>query len=590
MSFTVQRTLVLPYPSQEVSTVTAALAKQANNLYNTAFFIIRNVISSYTYDASVGVLLQKDTLHTHQQQAVNAFNGVIQALNAKRLSIDPQAKQLPLFAWASNNLFTCLLDPTVLDQVCRNWATSHEDTVYSRLPGVMAQQVRRRVIDAFKSHFKAIEAYTAHPAAFTGKPRMPSYRNKGSQFVLEFPLAQLNGQGLLPSVVGKRVPVDYEETSLLTDEQLSRLQTLHLREEIEAAAKRRGLLNANPVHLRIVPGRRGQKLEVVVDCSIEYPTGSFLARVNAAEPDCMVGMSSKQKEEWLKRKLAKLPTDQIPRLAGLDFGLNNVVALGYSTGHKADVVAGSLLEKTLDRCYQRLSDFQSENSTARMRELQSLKTAAREKKQPFSKFLSNELNGLLRNMYAQPRYAQLQAELQNTIQNALHQLSSGIIDFLKDKKIDVLVVGLNKGWKTASDMSKDNRSRFGRIAHSRLLTLLRYKAEAIGVAVLSTEESYTSQASFVENEKLAPKKNKDNTNKSAVPASQLLKQNHRGETNRNWFHNVSRTDRWLRVHADVNGAFNMLRKVFKNFMYTDKMTLKFMCWQLSPSRKLLLQN
>lgn len=588
MSFNVQRTLVLPYPTQRVSTVTSALALQANNLYNTSIFIIRNVVSSYEYNLVRKTWAQKSSLHTHQQASISAFNSAVLVLNEKRLKSGSESKQVSVLEALSTNIFSTILDPTTLDYVCRAWTTATGDTVYTRLPGVMAQQVRCRVIDAFKGYFKAIESYNANPSAFSGRPRMPGYRNKGAQFVLEFPLAQLNKQGVLPSLAGKRVPIDYAETAYLSDKELEDLQELDLRKEIDAAAKKRGWANATPVHLRIVPSRGRQKIEVVVNCAIDYPVGSFLDNVRTVHPGVVDEMSSKQKEGWLKKQMAELPFGLLPRLAGMDFGLNNVVALGYSTGHKADVVAGKLLEKTLDRCYARIAAFQAEHSTPRMQELQTLKNEARAKNTAFSTALAIELNGLLRSMYSQPRYARLQAELQNCVLNALHQLSSSVIDLLQQKKIDVLVVGLNKGWKTASTLSKDSRTRFGRIAHSRLLALLRYKAEAAGIAVLTTEESYTSQASFVENEKFESKEKKAKTSNQAAVPSTLLKRNHRSETNRNWFHNVSRSDRWSRVHADVNGAFNILRKVFKHFCYTEKLTLKFNCWQLSPVHKLLL--
>jgi hypothetical protein len=55
---------------------------------------------------------------------------------------------------------------------------------------------------------------------------------------------------------------------------------------------------------------------------------------------------------------------------------------------------------------------------------------------------------------------------------------------------------------------------------------------------------------------------------------------------RNTFVNLHQTRRWARVHADVNAAFNMLRKVLKGFAFHAGLTLKYTVLRLSPRRGL----
>jgi hypothetical protein len=55
---------------------------------------------------------------------------------------------------------------------------------------------------------------------------------------------------------------------------------------------------------------------------------------------------------------------------------------------------------------------------------------------------------------------------------------------------------------------------------------------------------------------------------------------------RNTFVNLHQTGRWARVHADVNAAFNMLRKVLKGFAFYAGLTLKYTVLRLSPRRGL----
>jgi len=85
------------------------------------------------------------------------------------------------------------------------------------------------------------------------------------------------------------------------------------------------------------------------------------------------------------------------------------------------------------------------------------------------------------------------------------------------------------------------------IPHTRFTAMLRYKAALVGIRVITTEESYTSQASFFD--------------RDAMP---VYGPNDQAE------HTFSgrRDGRWYRVkgrypiHADVNGSYNIGRKVF----------------------------
>jgi hypothetical protein len=63
---------------------------------------------------------------------------------------------------------------------------------------------------------------------------------------------------------------------------------------------------------------------------------------------------------------------------------------------------------------------------------------------------------------------------------------------------------------------------------------------------------------------------------TAAPMGKCLRQE------RNTFVNLHQTGRWAQVHADVNAAFNLLRKVFKGFAFHAGLTLKYTVLRLSP--------
>ena len=47
-----------------------------------------------------------------------------------------------------------------------------------------------------------------------------------------------------------------------------------------------------------------------------------------------------------------------------------------------------------------------------------------------------------------------------------------------------------------------NNQSFVQIPHAKLISMLMYKAELVGIKVLLTEESYTSKASFLDRDSI----------------------------------------------------------------------------------------
>jgi putative transposase len=70
-----------------------------------------------------------------------------------------------------------------------------------------------------------------------------------------------------------------------------------------------------------------------------------------------------------------------------------------------------------------------------------------------------------------------------------------VIDLLVKEGIGTQVIGKNNGWKQKANLGKRNDQHFVQIPHARLIAMLTYKAELVGITVTLTEESYTSQAS-----------------------------------------------------------------------------------------------
>jgi putative transposase len=133
----------------------------------------------------------------------------------------------------------------------------------------------------------------------------------------------------------------------------------------------------------------------------------------------------------------------------------------------------------------------------------------------------------------------------------LHTASRRIVDLLVAEGIGTLVLGKNPFWKTRVELGKKNNQEFVQIPHATFLEQLTYKAETRGIRVIVTEESYTSKASFLDLDPLP-------TYDPAQGAEQEEKPRFSGSREGRWYHVKGRAP----VHSDVNGSYNIGRKVF----------------------------
>ena len=84
----------------------------------------------------------------------------------------------------------------------------------------------------------------------------------------------------------------------------------------------------------------------------------------------------------------------------------------------------------------------------------------------------------------------------------MHQISRAIVRDCVTKGIELIAIGRTIGWKQETDMGAQQNRLFSQLGHATLIELIKYKADALGIAVITTEESYTSQASFVNDDPL----------------------------------------------------------------------------------------
>jgi putative transposase len=60
-----------------------------------------------------------------------------------------------------------------------------------------------------------------------------------------------------------------------------------------------------------------------------------------------------------------------------------------------------------------------------------------------------------------------------------------------------LVIGKNDGWKQEVNLGKVNNQKLVTIPHARLIDMISYQCQLVGIKVIIQEESYTSVANFL---------------------------------------------------------------------------------------------
>ncbi|MDJ0673852.1 MAG: transposase [Calothrix sp. MO_167.B42] len=144
---------------------------------------------------------------------------------------------------------------------------------------------------------------------------------------------------------------------------------------------------------------------------------------------------------------------------------------------------------------------------------------------------------------------QLNYKRDNRVNNYLHTASRRVVDWCCKNDIYTLVIGKNQSWKQNINIGKQNNQQFTQIPHTKLISLLTYKAQLVGIKIIITEESYTSKASALDGDKLPE------YSPNSKQHSFSGKRTKRG---------LYKTASGKLINADTNGSINIARKVIPN--------------------------
>lgn len=129
--------------------------------------------------------------------------------------------------------------------------------------------------------------------------------------------------------------------------------------------------------------------------------------------------------------------------------------------------------------------------------------------------------------------------------NIINNYFNLIVKWMEKKFFDkkLIIIGYNKEWKTGVNMGKTNNREFYKIPYMQLINKIKNKFTNLNKIVILTEESYTSKCDALALEKICKHENYQG------------KRIKRG---------LFESSEGKLINADINGAINIMRKVFKN--------------------------
>ena len=205
------------------------------------------------------------------------------------------------------------------------------------------------------------------------------------------------------------------------------------------------------------------------------------------------------------------------RVIGIDLGLNNIITIVNNAGLQPAIIKGGIV-KSINQFYNK--------QLAKYRSIKDKQGISSETK----------------------KMQQLTRKRNNKINNIFHKISRSLINYCIKHDIGTIVIGYNKTWKNKITIGKRNNQNFVQIPFSKLVSQIKYKSELVEIDIILEPESFTSKCSFLDNESI--KKHKRYQGKRICRG---LYQSHRGSI----------------INADVNGAYNILKKAVPKAISAD---------------------
>ena len=203
------------------------------------------------------------------------------------------------------------------------------------------------------------------------------------------------------------------------------------------------------------------------------------------------------------------------KYAGIDLGVDNFATITFSTQNKPLIIKGLEL-KSINQGYNRL-----------IAKAQSLLPDSLKTSKPIHRLWSRRSWILC---------------------TKIHQMTAFLATLFDEMQIEKVFIGKNINWKQSLPFGKKVKQRFAYLPYETFIEQLQYKCQLRGITVVVQEESYTSKASFLDNDDIPVYGETENPKFSGRRVKRGLYKASDGRL----------------INADVNGSYNILRKGLMN--------------------------
>ena len=502
------------------------------------------------------------------------------------------------------------------------------------LPAAMSTGCREAVQERFKAHGEAVKTWHANPAKFTGRPQMPGYHGQGELASLRIQAAAIHST--LPSIAGKPLFLDEDCSIPLPDAAVDAWNSTDVSELVaklrtQLSKEGRKLRVGRLASLRFIPEPGGVRIEGVFECEAfveaDSPLGAFIsaqAKEAAEKAAKKEAKSGKRKRKDGKPKFAGFEIcahraaiqdaarghgkEELARTAGLDLGLVNAATIAFGSGRPAIVISGSKIESEIAALDAKVERAISNATSQRLRDLQSLDSQEREAGRKLALPLWREMKSLSAKVELDPELQKLRSQRKRRQKALAHQLASAIVRELVAEGIQTLCVGKNDFWKQSTGKGSEFNKRLHAIPHAAIIEALLHKCLEASILPVLVDEAWSSKCSFALNEAFPdlPKDFVASTSTAQPPETFLRKENPTQKAPRsaklagrrasdpsskakhapkNCFETPGLSKGqggWGRVHADANGAYNIVRRACPAFQRHAGLSPRFELHWLSP--------
>ena len=485
------------------------MCRCSNNMYNSALYVLRNVLTA--------IDKKPDKRHKKEQELLNKIEAVLPTMNERR------SKSTTPFTLPGPDDYKTL-PYTFLDAYFK--VTKHPAYYADGFPVKTAQQAIRQACEDMDSFWKSIVMWHQQPGILTGRPNLPRYKKKGG-----LSTATIDNQDSGISTLFRTGHQCYElklpKLDLLKPKDEDEKDTTSKKPDTPKKSKNSKKGKPKPPSCmgsgknRYFLGKHkpvGDLSQVEV---VPWHGGFWL---NMTFDDGII-------EEELEARI----TDSPERIAWIDPGVNMFVAAVSNCGAPCLLISGGSLKADNQWYNKKMAKEQSRVTKGGSKDENGEKTPKRFVMTPAAESIV--------------RYRE------NRVHDFLFKCAARVLDWCVENRIDTLGMNYNDTWKNDCKMRHESKQLFMEVPFARFRDILAMKCFWAGIRFEVREESFTSKASFLDNDSI-PTFGSDDV--------------------RGWVSSGRRVERGLfrsadgtLIHADLNGAANGLRKAYPDAFERD---------------------